>query len=354
MKNDDLIQQNAVPNLYYRIKCRLGFHRFRRVGYAYRTKAMSESFDDLKCERCGVNSPATRVPISIDVETRPSQIAEDSVPEKPPKCSARFFGEPLLERCVELGRQLGTEPQTHRMIYCETEPCHIHYFLGVQPQSAAVQNTYGGLVVLRVKRRADVPASNNPFDWQMEYVWALRLKGDAGDWQKMIMQKHEDFKLSSILLNPTTCGQFIIGRIRDAKYQGSASIHNLLRIYTRGEAGIERLWPMMRSDANLVDNANVAFLYAMEEGKISFPLWFNERPKETRDFWNEETAWSQKILDQCLQQLNHIEALTKPDGTWALTLHSARQFTAVGSHELADAAIYAYVSFLLWLKGRTE
>ena len=45
-----------------------------------------------------------------------------------------------------------------------------------------------------------------------------------------------------------------------------------------------------------------------------------------------------------------IQVATAADGTYALTGHSAKQFSAGGKKDLAYACIYAYVRFLVWLK----
>jgi len=83
---------------------------------------------------------------------------------------------------------------------------------------------------------------------------------------------------------------------------------------------------------------------------VSWPKPYNDRaPSEYTD-WPEEKRWALKTLDAARSQLVDIQVATAADGTYALTGHSAKQFSAGGKKDLAYACIYAYVRFLVWLK----
>jgi len=95
---------------------------------------------------------------------------------------------------------------------------------------------------------------------------------------------------------------------------------------------------------------HMAFQEAVTYMTVTWPKAYNDRDPAEYAGWPEEKRWALKTLDAARSQLVDIQVATAADGTYALTGHSAKQFSAAGKKDLAYACIYAYVRFLVWLK----
>jgi hypothetical protein len=121
-------------------------------------------------------------------------------------------------------------------------------------------------------------------------------------------------------------------------------------MYRRRDPGIQQLWPHLAGDDNLYEAMHNVFQEAVTYMVVSWPKPFNERSGEETSQWPEEQQWALKTLDAAREQLTNVQVELLADGTYALTGHSAKKFSAAGKKDLAYACIYAYVRFLIWLK----
>jgi hypothetical protein len=95
---------------------------------------------------------------------------------------------------------------------------------------------------------------------------------------------------------------------------------------------------------------HMAFQEAVTYMTVTWPKAYNDRAPAEYENWPQEKRWALKTLDAGRGQLVDIQVAAAADGTYALTGHSAKQFSAAGKKDLAYACIYAYVRFLVWLK----
>lgn len=287
-----------------------------------------------------------------------------------------WYSEESLNRCVSLGISCGTEPETQRAAesHALQRPGvgpRYRYFMGIDPAPAqGKKSDDGALAVLRVQPKPGLNAEpgSNPGDWQAEFVWAYRMRGKSIDqWSGFIHQKHQQFNLDGILMDPNGGGQWLYPKMASARQtlngietecvpirrlddptSGNAFI--LLNLFERKDSGISRLWQFLKGDDNLYEAMHVVFQEVVEQAAAAFPLPFNERPRSTTEDWTEEKKWALKDLDAAREQLLNIQVAKRDDGEWILTRNHAKTFTAVGKKDLAYACIFAYVRFLLWLK----
>ncbi|MGN6641773.1 MAG: hypothetical protein ACTHKU_02105, partial [Verrucomicrobiota bacterium] len=125
----------------------------------------------------------------------------------------------------------------------------------------------------------------------------------------------------------------------------------LLTLYKRGENGVDDLWPLLQGDDNLYEAMHVAFQQLVNQCDVAFPVPFNDRPAAETEDWPTEKKWALKNLDAAREQLTNIQVATHDDGSWVLTRHNAKVFSApTGKKDLAYACIFAYIRFLLWLQ----
>ena len=129
-----------------------------------------------------------------------------------------------------------------------------------------------------------------------------------------------------------------------------ANVQILLTMFRRRDPGIQYLRPHLAGDDNLYEAMHNVFQEAVTYMTVTWPVAYNDRDPRTMDGWPEEKRWALKTLDAARHQLVDIQVATNGDGTYALTGHSAKQFSAGGKKDLAYACIYAYVRFLVWLK----
>ncbi len=258
--------------------------------------------------------------------------------------------------------------------------------MGIDPAPAiGKRSDDGALVILRARPRykggLDEPLilsdadgqikvlTNNLSDWLPEFVWAYRLRGaSAREWSGLIHAKHQQFHLDGICMDWNGGGTFVMQELNKSRQIingierdvtpiariGDSSVvnaHFILTMFKRGESGIDRLWPILKGDDNLVHAMHVSFQSAVEHAGICLPVPFNERPRETTQDWDIERQWALKNLDEGRRQLASIQVAMQDDGTWSLTRNGAFQYSAPGKKDLAYAMIYAYVKFLIWLSG---
>ena len=246
------------------------------------------------------------------------------------------------------------------------------YFMGVDPAPArGSKSDDGALAVLRVSPRPGVAEpTGNVGDWRAEYVWAYRLRGaTARQWSGFIHLKHRHFGLSGICMDAAGGGTWIndetiltkqtIGGVEtqcmpiasqeDLERTGP-NVQLLLTMFRRRDPGIQHLWSHLAGDDNLYESMHMVFQEAVTYMTVAWPKAYNERAPSETEGWPEEKRWALKTLDTARGQLVDIQVATQSDGTYALTGHSAKQFSAAGKKDLAYACIYAYVRFLVWLK----
>ena len=251
-------------------------------------------------------------------------------------------------------------------------PSNCFYFLGVDPAPAkGAKSDDGALVTLRARPRPGITEPTaNPSDWLCEYVWAYVLRNaTCRQWSAFIHFKHQHFGFSGICMDPGGMGnqindeliltkQFINGVERtvipiashmDLERTGP-NVQLILTIFRPNDPGIDHLWPHAKYGDTLNEAMHIVMQEAISYMVVSWPKPYNQRPRSETESWPDEKKWALKTLDTARNQLIDIQVATNGDGTFALTGHGAKQFSAAGKKDLAYACIYAYVRFLVWLK----
>ena len=250
-----------------------------------------------------------------------------------------------------------------------------HYFMGIDPAPAiGIRSDDGVLVVLRASLKDSVEGliSVNAGDYKLEYVWAYRCRAMSGrEWSGKIHQTQQRFSLTGICMDPNGGGNMIALEMNRTRQliagiecdctpiccpgDALASAAFILSLFKRGDRGIERLYPHLVGDDNLVDAQHVRMQEAIELGLLAMPVPWDERSNEERrrleQTWSPEQIWALKMLSIGMHQLMGIQVATKDDGSWVFTRHGARQFFATGKKDCAYAMCYAYLAFLIWMSG---
>lgn len=256
-----------------------------------------------------------------------------------------------------------------------------YYFEGIDPAPALGERSDDGVIVMaRARVRPEVTMhqslegeeafSQNPHDWQFEYLYAHRCrKLSVRQWSGKVHALQELFAPEMICMDYNGGGAHIGLELRqtnqllngvetlctpiappseplpDARYN--------LCLFKRGDPCIEGLWPRMAGDELLVDAMHVAFQSALEH-VIALPVPWNERSGEERERlcreWGPERVWSGRMLTEGMQQLLSITVLTDESGAWVTGRRGGRSFSASGKKDIAYAMIYTWVAFLVWLR----
>lgn len=290
--------------------------------------------------------------------------------------SSSWYSEEAINRCLQQGITNGLEPEIARTFRSGSgigDGISVMHFLGVDPAPAqGKKSDDGALAILRStpkhKPGESEQLSMHPADWRCDFIWAYRLRGaDVRQWSGFIHQKHRHFGLTGICMDSQGGGQYIhlelnksrqliidietevtpITSLEDINVPNGQTI---LTLYRRRDPGLQHMWPHLAGDDNLYEMMHIVFQEAVEYGMVNFPRPFNERPREETESWPEEKKWALKNLDAGRDQLTGIQVATREDGTYALTGHSAKQFSATGKKDIAYSMIYAYVRFLVWLR----
>lgn len=251
------------------------------------------------------------------------------------------------------------------------------YFLGVDTapaQSAKADD--GAVVILRAMTKARIfEADPNALpdraeDYSVAAVYARKIRNASmRQWTGFIHLLEKRFWLSMIVVDPGGGGLFI----RKGLKEGRQLIENVdtdvtpivtpcdsdapvvakfnLRLFKRGDRGIETIWPGLPGDDVLVDAAHGALREAVDHGQIAMPVDAAEFKREQVAGWSEERQFALRNLTEAGNQLVNISVATKEDGTYAFTKRNARQFSARGKKDLAYSLMYAWVGFLIWLKA---
>jgi hypothetical protein len=294
-----------------------------------------------------------------------------------------WYAEDRLARCVELGAASGLEVECTRGQHAEA-----HYFLGIDSApSQTDKSDDGGLAILRARANPALgrPATNNPGDWLLEWVWAYRVRGNLkrmlkdeqqgalfartmAHWAGLVHTAHIRFALSGLMLDPGAGGgggylyaeleksrQLINGAEQEVMPLASplesmgGNANFIVRMFRRKD--FQELWPVLKGDDNLIHAAHLAYQESIERGAIWWPLPFNERPKEQTEGWPIEQQWALKNLDAMRTQLQNIAVETFDDGKWRPTGNGALSFAAArGKKDLAYAGLFAFCRFLIWLR----
>jgi hypothetical protein len=294
--------------------------------------------------------------------------------------TAGLYSEAAMQRCVAAGMAQNLQPECTR----NSSFPEVYYFNGIDPapaQSARADDA--GTVVLRARPKPGLghPPTSSPADWLAEFVWAYRVRGekkrrlDEGvviaerprEFSGLIHRKHLAFNFTGLLMDPQGGGAAIWPEMNKSRqlidlverevvpistpddvFAGNAA--RILLLFRREY--LDQLWPTLPPGVDaLYDAAHRAFEEAIEHGEVAFPLPFNERPKAETEGWSVEQQWALKNLDAVREQLQHIEVAMKEDGaTLDLTRNGNRKFGSLKKKDLAYAAMFAYVRFLVWLK----
>lgn len=247
------------------------------------------------------------------------------------------------------------------------------YFEGVDPAPAqGARSDDGAIVVLRARPKftwteEEYDRVHLPTDFELAYVHARKCRNLSGrEWSGLIHRDNDRFQLAKICMDPGGAGLII----RREMAERAQLIHGMevdrlpittpddtrvvtglpkLVLFKRGDPGMDVLFPSLPGDDVLLSHAHLEFKQIIDTAGVMFP------PAEfTRDQmagWPEEQMWASKNLKEVVDQLAGVTALTNDEGIYLLTARNAHRFGSRGKKDLAYAAMYAYMAFLVWLKS---
>lgn len=264
------------------------------------------------------------------------------------------------------------------------------FFLGVDSAPSETQRSDDGGIVGAVATPRNIEArmseaqkiellSDNEADWFFDYIYAKRLtyheRASARQYSGLIHQLHKRFGYERILMDYNGGGVFVKRELKEPKQlingvltevtpigdqlTGPIEIMGggnfILHMFKRGDPGIELLWPKLPGDENLNDASYSIMKEGIDTGIVAWPApvshWLGPKKEETRG-WSEERLWCAKNLQASITQFNSIVVQVKEDGiTPFFTKRNARIFEARGKKDLASAAMYCYIGFLIWLRS---
>lgn len=254
------------------------------------------------------------------------------------------------------------------------EPKHHYYFCGFDTapaQSARADD--GAIVVLRATPRHEAEEgalSERADDYAESALYARKIRNaSARQWSGFLHLLDERFGgFSMIVGDPGGGGLFIrkeLGSSRQLIENAERECTPIvtpddpnapvvakytLRLFKRGDTGIESVWPKLAGDDVLNDAAHGALREAIEHGHVVLPPDAREWKRDQVAGWSEERQFALRNLSEMAAQLVNITVATKDDGTYAFTKHNVRMFSARGRKDLAYAFMYAHVAFLIWLR----
>lgn len=288
-----------------------------------------------------------------------------------------WYTQDMIDRAYVNGVERGLDPMTSRHEEKVKDKPLLHFFMSGDPARAETTKADdGSQIVLRAQPIVGVTKpTKNLADWQLDYVWAYRLrKADVGTWSGLMHRKHQHFGFSGLILDAGAGGggNWIkpelakpTQRLRDAEFkvkpiaceedEASLPINGqfILSMFKRGDAKIEKLWPeiVMRGDDNLIDASHAEFWEAWNLGVFGLPARIRDRdPKEVAK-WSDEKKFACLLLEKGAQQLTKICVQTNDDGSVFYSKHTARLFSGKGRKDFAYAMMYAFIRFLMWVQA---
>ena len=256
---------------------------------------------------------------------------------------------------------------------------NVYYCAGVDPAPALGKNSDDGAIAIakwwpRSRQINKDYFSENLTDWWFGFVGACRLRGaSATTWSGKIHELHSRYNFSIVTMDPGGGGNFIMGELRSKRQKVLGNDKDcrpictlndtipdgwpILRMFKRGDYGVESLWNKLTGDDFLADHMHVTFLDAVETGQIVFPVPWNDRSADERarieKEWSPQDCWAIKDISLGMKQLTKIRVIVNDVGEWVTTKRGAKQFEAVGKKDVAYAMIYAYIGFKMWIRSNT-
>lgn len=248
------------------------------------------------------------------------------------------------------------------------------YFCGFDAapaQSARADD--GAIVITRAIPKGgigvEVPLSDRPEDYDRAAVYARKVRNaSARQWSGFIHLLDKRFGLSMIVADPGGGGLFIRKEMASSRQMienaetevtpivtpddptAPVSAKYNLRLFKRGDPGVESIWPGLPGDDVLLDAAHCALREAIDHSQIALPVDAREWRREQISGWSEEKQWALRNLSEMCSQLANIKVATNDDGTFIFTKRQARVFSAQGKKDIAYSLLYAEVAFRIWLK----
>lgn len=251
------------------------------------------------------------------------------------------------------------------------------YFLGVDTAPAQTAKADdGAVVILRAMTKARIAEadpnamSDRAEDYTVAAVYARKIRNaSVRQWTGFIHLLENRFRLSMIMIDPGGGGLFIRKGLKEMRQlienvetdvtpivtpcdtEAPVVAKFNLRLFKRGDGGIESIWPGLPGDDVLVDAAHGALREAIDHAQIAMPVDASEFKREQVSGWSDERQFCLRNLTEVGSQLVNINVATREDGTYAFTKRNARQFSSRGKKDLAYSLMYAWVAFLVWLKA---
>jgi hypothetical protein len=288
-----------------------------------------------------------------------------------------FYAQEYIDNAYRYGMDRRVTPVTSRPDdYFAQKNNQCYYFMGADPAKAdTAKADDGALVILRATPKAD-KTSNEPRDWNLDFVWAYRVrKADAPQWAGIIHKKVEHFRLDGIMLDPGGGGMWIRPELKKSK-QVIEGIERdvipiacpedepempttgkfILSMFKIMDTCVQRAWGSMQlaNIDNLYDVIHSEFQEAWALGLFSLPPKVRDMPRSEVATWSAEKLDASNLIDLMAKQITSINVKTDENGGTKFTKNGAKQFVCKGKKDFAYAAMYSYAKFLTWLREHDD
>ena len=289
-----------------------------------------------------------------------------------------WYTQDMINHCYAVGRSNGSD------YYCSRNEDPLgfkaHYFLGVDPAKAEEKKSDdGALVVLRVVPLLD-SLPNDTRAYALSYCYGYRVrKADVAQWSGLIHKKHQHFRFSGICMDPGGGGIWIQPELRKTEQKiGSVPMtvrpigtledeENILvaadfvlSMFRPRDMRVKATWSNIDAMKweNLIEVAHEEFRDGLTQG-IGFPPPFKQIPREKTQSWPQEKLSAINCISDPKTgvgaQLLRIFVVTTDGGIAQLSKATqARKFASRDRKDFAYAAMYAYVSFKMWLSNTSD
>lgn len=287
-----------------------------------------------------------------------------------------FYAQEYIDNAFTSGRERNVQVVTGRESdqYAKTKPCY--YFMGIDPAPAQKNKADdGAIVVLRASPRGDTE-SEDPRDWNLDWVWAYRVRNaDAAQWAAIIHRKELSFGFAGLMMDPGGGGQWVRLELKKGiqKISGTdtpvtpiaipeeeeefyVQAKFTLSMFRMMDPAIQSKWGTMQliNQDGLYDKVHSEFQEAWLLGCFGLPRPAKDVPKEEFETWSAEKVSALDLIQTMARQITSINVKTDEFGGTKFSKNGAKQFICKGRKDFAYAGMYAHVKFLTWLKAHGD
>jgi hypothetical protein len=286
-----------------------------------------------------------------------------------------WYTSETIRHCYEVGER--NEAKVYLSRQEDPQGSKAHYFVGVDPARSETKKADDGAIVTLRAVPLIAESAQEIEGYDLSWCYARRVrKADAKQWSGIIHGIHQAFSLTGICMDPGGGGTWIQPELKKTEQiingvsrtvrpiasledeEGMAVVGDwILSMFRPRDLRVKQTWPNL--DAlkweKLIETGHFELRAGLEYG-IGFPKPLSMLPSEEVKGFSKEKIWATNILSHPREgmgaQLMKIFVLTDQTGAALLTKSAgALRFSSKSDKDFAYAGMYAYASFLMWLRS---